>query len=153
MAKVIEICAPFAADIKTLADVPDPVFAEKMMGEGLALEPKETKEETIRAICDGEITIFHTKHAVTFANQGVEVLLHFGIDTVKLDGEHFTTLTEDTKVKKGQEIIKVNVELVKKQVPSVITPIVVPDDSEIEKIEFSEGSVKAGDVIMKLHLK
>ncbi len=153
MGKVIEIYAPFAADIKTLADVPDPVFAEKMMGEGIALEPKEGKEEIIRAICDAEITIFHTKHAVTFANQGVEILLHFGIDTVQLDGEFFTTLTEDTNVKKGQEIMKVDIEPMKSKVPSVITPIVIPDDSEIEKIEVSEGSVQAGDLVMKLHLK
>lgn len=151
MSKIIEIYAPFAADIKDLSDVPDPVFAEKMMGDGLALEPKEG---LIRAICDADITVFHTKHAVTFAKLDVEILLHFGIDTVTLDGQGFEQLIKGTKVKKGQDLIKVDLELVESKVPSIISPIVIPDDSNIEKIEVcAQGSVKAGDLIMKLHLK
>lgn len=151
MSKVLKIVAPFAADIKDLKEIPDPVFAEKMMGDGIALDPKEG---LIKAICDGDITIFHTKHAVTFASEGVEILLHFGIDTVQLDGEGFEQLTNSETVKQGEDLIKVDVDFVKTKVPSVLTPVVIPDDSNIEKIEVTDQkSVKAGDVLMTLYLK
>ena len=97
-----------------LEKVNDPVFAQKMMGDGFAIEP--TSGAVVSPV-DGELTmVFHTKHAVGITtNEGVEVLLHIGINTVELDGEGFEILVEQgSKVKKGDKLMNVDLDLVKK---------------------------------------
>ncbi len=94
--KEIELISPMTGDIIPLEEVPDPVFSEKMMGDGIAIEPSEGK---VLSPIDGKIaTIFPTNHAIGLVNkEGLEILIHIGIDTVELKGEGFTRIAEEGK--------------------------------------------------------
>ena len=108
-----------------LSEVPDPVFAQKMAGDGIAID---TTGDTIVAPADGELTlVFKTKHAFALTlENGVELLVHIGIETVGLEGEGFEQLVEQgAKVKAGTPIIKIDRELIKSKGLSLITPILI----------------------------
>lgn len=129
-----------------ITEVPDKVFSQKIMGDGFAIEP--TNGEVVSPV-DGVITtFFKTKHAIGFtADNGQEVLVHFGIDTVNLNGEGFEALAkEGDKVKAGQPVLKVDLQKVKKAVPSLITPIVFTNLEEGQQVSAQIGkTVKVGD--------
>lgn len=115
---------PIEGEIIPINEVPDQVFSQKMMGDGFGIIP--TKGTVVSPV-DGEImTVFPTKHAIGIkSKQGNEILIHIGLDTVKLKGEGFDVLVKDgEKVKKGQEIIKFDLEFIKKSAPSVVTPVI-----------------------------
>lgn len=113
-----------------LSEVPDTVFASKMMGEGVAFE---LKEGMVCAPCDGRITtIFPTLHAfgMTLEN-GAEVLIHIGLDTVELKGSGFKKLTEEgKKVKAGSPVIEVDLEYMGKNQVVTVTPMVITNSAE-----------------------
>ncbi|MCT4619364.1 MAG: glucose-specific PTS transporter subunit IIBC [Marinisporobacter sp.] len=140
-----QFVSPLNGKILPLKDVPDEVFSQRMMGDGFAIEP--TNGEVVSPV-DGKIaTLFPTKHAVGIvAENGREILIHFGIDTVKLKGEGFEALVnQDDVVKAGQPILRVNLDEVKKKVPSMITPVIFTNLSEKERVSFKAGSnVKSG---------
>ena len=128
-----------------LSETPDPVFAQKMAGDGLAMDPAS---DTIVAPADGELTlVFNTKHAFAITlDNGVELLVHIGIETVSLNGEGFEQLAEQgTKVKAGDPIIKIDREFIKSKGLPLITPVLItnPDIlksiSPIENIETVAG--------------
>ncbi len=138
----VEIKMPLTGRLMPITEVPDPVFAEKMMGDGFAIEPTDGK---VYSPVSGKVTnVFPTKHAATFETEtGHEVLIHFGLDTVKLGGEGFEShIEQGQEVKAGDLILTVDLENVKAKVPSVITPIVFPNLKENEVVEI----VKIGDV-------
>ena len=138
----VEIKMPLTGRLMPITEVPDPVFAEKMMGDGFAIEPTDGK---VYSPVSGKVTnVFPTKHAATFETEtGHEVLIHFGLDTVKLGGEGFEShIEQGQEVKAGDLILTVDLEDVKAKVPSVITPIVFPNLKENEIVEI----VKIGDV-------
>ncbi|WP_410497264.1 glucose PTS transporter subunit IIA [Cellulosilyticum sp. ST5] len=138
----VEIKMPLTGRLMPITEVPDPVFAEKMMGDGFAIEPTDGK---VYSPVSGKVTnVFPTKHAATFETEtGHEVLIHFGLDTVKLGGEGFEShIEQGQEVKAGDLILTVDLENVKAKVPSVITPIVFPNLKENEIVEI----VKIGDV-------
>lgn len=138
----VEIKMPLTGRLMPITEVPDPVFAEKMMGDGFAIEPTDGK---VYSPVSGKVTnVFPTKHAATFETEtGHEVLIHFGLDTVKLGGEDFEShIEQGQEVKAGDLILTVDLENVKAKVPSVITPIVFPNLKENEIVEI----VKIGDV-------
>ena len=125
---------PLKGKFVNLEAVPDPVFAEKMMGDGFAIDPADG---TIVSPIDGEvITIFPTKHAISLkSKQGREILIHVGLETVQLNGDGFTALVMDgQKIKKGQELLKVDFEAIKEKVPSILTPVVFTNLGENEKV-------------------
>ncbi len=125
---------PLKGKIVNLEAVPDPVFAEKMMGDGFAIDPADG---TIISPIDGEvITIFPTKHAISLkSKQGREILIHVGLETVQLNGDGFTPLVMDgQKIKKGQELLKVDFDAIKEKVPSILTPVVFTNLGENEKV-------------------
>jgi sugar PTS system EIIA component len=125
---------PLKGKVVNLEAVPDPVFAEKMMGDGFAIDPADG---TIVSPIDGEvITIFPTKHAISLkSKQGREILIHVGLETVQLNGDGFTPLVMDgQKIKKGQELLKVDFEAIKEKVPSILTPVVFTNLGENEKV-------------------
>ncbi|MGL5576368.1 MAG: PTS sugar transporter subunit IIA [Sarcina sp.] len=136
-----------AIDGKTidLANVPDPVFAQKMAGDGVAID---TTGDTIVAPCDGELSlIFKTNHAFAMTlDNGVELLVHIGIDTVSLDGKGFERLIEaGQQVKAGTPIIKINRPLIEEAGLSLITPILITNPDSVKSITPVIGqSVKAG---------
>ncbi|KMY42848.1 PTS sugar transporter [Bacillus sp. FJAT-27916] len=125
---------PLKGKVVDLETVPDPVFAQKMMGDGFAIDPAD---DTILSPVDGEvITIFPTKHAISLkSNKGREILIHVGLETVQLNGDGFTPLVMDgQKIKKRQELMKVDFEAIKPRVPSILTPVIFTNLDENEKV-------------------
>lgn len=132
----IDIYSPITGRIVPLEQVPDDAFACKALGEGIAIEPTE---EYVKAPDDGQVTmIFDTKHALGFlTSTGVYLLIHIGIDTVKLGGKGFETLvTAGDKVKKGTPLMKLDLEYIRANAPSVITPIVCSELLDNDAIEY-----------------
>ncbi|WP_062352722.1 glucose-specific PTS transporter subunit IIBC [Bacillus kwashiorkori] len=118
------IVAPLKGTLKPITEVPDQVFSGKMMGDGFAIEPEEG---TVVSPVNGKvINVFPTKHAIGIQSEGgKEILIHFGIDTVNLKGEGFETLIKEGEhVKAGQPLFQADLDFIKSNVPSTITPIV-----------------------------
>jgi glucose-specific phosphotransferase system IIBC component len=143
---VEEIIAPIEGKILPITEVPDQVFSGKMMGDGFAIEPTEG---TVVAPVNGEIVnVFPTKHAIGIQSEGgKEILIHFGIDTVKLNGEGFEILVaQGDKVTQGQPLLKVNLDFVKNNAPSIITPIVFTNLQEGQQVVIEkQGNVTKGE--------
>ncbi len=136
------IFSPFDGNSIPIEDVPDPVFAEKMLGDGVAVNPSDGK---VLAPLDGTITILHSSgHAFTIQadNNSVTVLVHIGLDTVKLKGQGFTLHVKvGDKVKVGQPIITVDLKVVSEAGYSPISPVILPDlheQAQIEKYEMAK---------------
>jgi len=137
--------SPIKGEIKPLSEVPDAVFAEKMMGDGFAIVPSEG---TVVSPVDGTIvTFFPTKHALGIqADSGREILIHVGIDTVKLDGKGFEALVaQGDRVEKGQPLLKFDVDYIQEHATSIITPIIFTNLFEGESVVIN----KAGTVELK----
>lgn len=136
---------PIDGKILPITEVPDEVFSQKMMGDGFAIEP--ANGEVVSPVNGVITTVFPTKHAIGItADNGSEILIHFGIDTVNLKGEGLEALVEQgAKVKAGQPILKVNLSEVKGKVPSIITPVVFTNLAEGQKVIVKSGQqVKRG---------
>lgn len=150
----IEIYSPLNGKVIDLEEVPDEAFSKKMIGDGCAIDPVEG---AIYAPVDGEITIFETNHATSFETaDGLEMIVHFGIDTVSLDGQGFKRIAEDgKKIKKGDKLIEYDLEFIKSKVPSVKTPVIINNMDIVEKIDvIAKGKeVKAGELLMKIKIK
>jgi len=123
-AKSFDFYMPITGALLPLEKVPDPVFSEKMMGDGFAIEPTEGK--VYAPIAGTVFSIFPTKHAIALkTHDDLEILIHFGIDTVALGGVGFTIhIEKDQPITPGELLLEVNIEAVKTQVPSLITPII-----------------------------
>ncbi|OMP67998.1 glucose-specific PTS transporter subunit IIBC [Domibacillus epiphyticus] len=138
--------APITGKLLPITEVPDPVFAGKMMGDGFAIEPADG---TVVSPVDGKvINVFPTKHAIGLvADNGREVLIHFGIDTVKLNGEGFETLiAEGDTVEAGQPLLKVDLEYIAANATSTITPIIFTNLAEGESVVVDKpGAVTSGE--------
>ena len=144
----VEIYAPLSGEIVNIEDVPDVVFSEKIVGDGIAIRPKGNK---IVAPIDGVIgKIFETNHAFSMeSKEGIELFVHFGIDTVELKGEGFTRIAQEGQaVKRGDTVIEFDLELLESKAKSVLTPVVVSNMDEISNIEKKSGEVVAGESIV-----
>ncbi len=145
-----ELFAPVTGKAVSLTSVPDPVFAEKMMGEGLAFVPESN---VFSAPADGTITMISpTNHAYGMTlPSGLEVLVHIGIDTVKLDGEGFQLFVkEGQKVKKGQKVIEADLDFIRSKDIPTITPMILLNhfDFKINEIIDNED-VNSGSVVVR----
>ena len=151
---IVTIYSPMNGKVIELKEVPDEAFAQKMVGDGCAIEPDKG---IICSPIDGQLmNIFPTNHAIIFETiDGLEMIVHFGIDTVKLDGKGFQKLKEPGPIKVGDEIVKYNLDEIKDGVPSTRSPIIINNMEKVEKIEIiSLGKVvKIGEPIMKVTLK
>ncbi|WP_320950197.1 PTS glucose transporter subunit IIA [Fusobacterium sp.] len=151
---IVTIYSPINGKIIELKEVPDEAFAQKMVGDGCAIEPDKG---SICSPIEGQLmNIFPTNHAIIFETiDGLEMIVHFGIDTVKLDGKGFQKLREPGPIKVGDEIVKYNLDEIKDNVPSTRSPIIINNMEKVEKIEIlSLGKiVKIGEPIMKVTLK
>jgi len=147
----INLVAPLSGEIVAIEDVPDVVFAEKIVGDGIAIRPTGNK---MVAPCDGEIgKIFETNHAFSLeSDTGIELFVHFGIDTVELKGEGFTRIAQEgQKVKAGDTIIEFDLEFLKGKAKSILTPVVISNMDEIKELQKMSGSVEvATDVVLKI---
>lgn len=133
---------PLEGDLVLIENVPDPVFSQKMMGDGFAIRPVNG---TVVSPVDGEIiSVFPTKHAVTLKDQaGHEIIIHVGLDTVSLQGEGFTSYVKDgQKIKKGQKLLEVDFSAIESKVPSIVTPVVFTNLKDHEKVLIDELGVK-----------
>ena len=143
--------APVKGKAVPISQVSDPTFGEEILGKGVAIQPADGK---IYAPADGTIEmLFDTKHAVSMTTtEGVELLVHIGLDTVALKGEHFTAHKGNgDAVKKGDLLISVDLEAVKAAGYDVITPMVVCNTSDYQTVEAVTGSdVNAGDTVLIL---
>ena len=130
--------SPIKGEIKPITDVPDAVFSGKMMGDGFAIIPSEG---VVVSPVNGKIVnLFPTKHALGIVSDaGREILIHVGIDTVTLKGQGFETLVnENDKVEKGQPLLKVDLDYIKQNATSIITPIVFTNLAEGESITLKK---------------
>ncbi|WP_445613279.1 PTS sugar transporter subunit IIA [Geobacillus sp. YF-1] len=143
------IVAPLSGTIVPLEDVPDPVFAQKMMGDGIAIDPTDGD---VVALVDGEIIqLFPTKHAVGLRSEvGVELLIHVGIDTVSMNGEGFTAYVKTgDRVQRGERLLSVDVSLVRQKAKSAVTPIIITNGDALESLEKkAETSVTKGEMVL-----
>ena len=150
-AKDTVLSACLNGTVVPLADVKDEAFASGVLGDGIAIEPSDGE---LVAPADGEISsIFETHHAVGMTTaDGAELLMHIGIDTVKLGGKHFTYLVNDgDKVKKGQPLIRFELEAIKAEGYPVTTPVIVCNTDDYAAVEAKAGgTVKQGDALLEL---
>lgn len=129
------LVSPLTGKLVALEDVPDPVFSQKMMGEGLAVDPSEG---VLVAPIDAEVLqVFPTKHAIGLKTaNNTEILMHIGLETVSMNGEGFEAFVkEGDKVKKGDKLITFNLDLIREKAKSTITPIIITNTADMEKIE------------------
>ncbi|MCT4663455.1 MAG: PTS glucose transporter subunit IIA [Tissierellales bacterium] len=146
-----EIKSPIKGQFVLLENVPDPVFAQKMVGDGIAIE---LDENMVKAPIDGEVVnVFPTKHAIGIKNSdGVEMLIHVGLDTVELKGEGFECFVEAGDIISiGQNLLKVDLEYLKKNGKSLISPIIITNMGSFENLRvIQHESVNFGDLIIEL---
>lgn len=149
--KDMPIGSPLKGKCVSIKDVSDPTFADEILGKGIAIIPEDGR---VYAPADGQITtIFPTGHAVGMTTEdGVELLIHVGIDTVSLQGEGFKIIAKDGQtVKKGDLLLDVNLEKVRKAGYDIITPVIVCNTGEFAEINTYIGkSMNIGDTIMEI---
>ena len=142
----IVVSSPITGMAGDITTCPDEGFAGKMMGDGAVVTPTEG---TVYAPADGEVEfIFDTKHAIGFqTDSGIPMLLHMGIDTVKLEGKGFEILvTEGQKVKKGDPMMKLDLEFLTANAPSITSPILDTEPEDNQRIRLlANGEIKAGE--------
>lgn len=142
----VTISSPITGKAAPLSEAPDEGFAGGMMGDGVVVTPEEP---IVYAPADGTVTfIFDTKHAIGFeTKEGVELLIHIGIDTVKLKGKGFEVfVAEGQRVKKGQKLMRLDLTYLKENASSLVSPVLCPELTEYQRVRLlKEGSVKAGE--------
>ncbi|CQR46313.1 Glucose-specific phosphotransferase enzyme IIA component [Paraliobacillus sp. PM-2] len=145
----LDIYSPSNGQIVPIEEVPDPVFSQKMMGEGVAVSPNGGD---ITAPVEGKIVqVAPTKHAIGIqTNDGTEILIHVGLETVSLKGEGFNVLVnEGDEVSVGQKLMEVDWAFLKQSVPSIITPIVITNSSNDKEYNVtSEKTCKQGETVL-----
>ena len=149
----IQILAPATGTVKDITEVPDKTFADKVLGDGAAIVPEEGK---IYAPADGTVVnIMDTKHGIMFlTSQGVELLIHIGLETVNLKGKYFTSHTENgAQVKAGDLLVEFDLDAIKKEGYNPVTPIVVTNgDNYIRSVNMIKSGEKAshGDCLITI---
>jgi phosphocarrier protein FPr len=147
------LVAPLAGRVVRLDDVPDPAFAQGMVGDGVAIDPSPGAGE-LRAPCDATVVSVHrARHACTLrADGGAEILLHLGIDTVDLRGDGFRSLVRDgQRVRTGDPLIRFDRDAVSRRVPSLYTPVVLVGGDGLTVLERTVGrEVAAGAFLMAI---
>ena len=146
--KTVMIASPITGVAAPLSDTPDEVFSNKMLGDGAAVTPVDN---IVRAPEDGEVAfVFDTKHAIGFMTEsGISLLIHVGIDTVKLDGKGFEVFVENgQRVKKGELMMKLDLDYLKANAPSVMSPVICSEMEENQKVRLIKtGDIQAGDTL------
>ncbi|WP_418704348.1 PTS sugar transporter subunit IIA [Anaerotruncus massiliensis (ex Liu et al. 2021)] len=142
--KQLEIAAPLTGKVIPVTEVPDPVFAEKVLGDGIAVDPTEG---TVYSPVDGTIfQIAHTFHAMGIeSDDGLEIRVHLGIDTVKLEGKGFQSFVEvGQKVKKGDKIMEMDIGFIREQGLSPMSPCIITNLDAIKSMTACPGPAEGG---------
>lgn len=149
------IVSPLTGNVRSLENVPDPVFAQKMMGDGFAIEP--TDGVVVSPIHGEVVQVFPTKHAVGLrSDQGLEILIHVGIDTVHMQGEGFEAYVKvGDRVKAGDLLLSFDLTLVQQKAKSSLTPVVITNGEVVNEChrEHIEQAERGSTVLMRVKLK
>ena len=140
----VEWQMPLQGRVLAAEDIPDPAFAANALGASFAIDPTGG-DGIVRAPANGSVaTIFPTRHAIGLeTDNGLEILIHIGIDTVKLSGEGFTVLAkEGERITVGQELVKVDLAAIADKVPSLVTPVIFTAYDEGQTVEIENGRPK-----------
>lgn len=147
----IEIAAPVSGRLVSIGEVNDPTFSEEVLGKGVAVIPSDGR---ICAPADGTVTtVFPTGHAAAVTgDSGAEILIHVGLDTVKLNGKHFTIhAKEGQKVSRGDLLLEADIEQIRAEGYDIITPVVICNTDEFSDFRMADaGEVSQGDVVLTL---
>jgi len=147
-----EVFSPIQGTIVELSEVPDPAFASGAMGKGIAIEPAVGR---VVAPFDGTVTVaFKKKHALAVVSDtGAEILVHVGVDTVKLDGQHFVShIKEGDRVQAGDLLLEFDIEQIKAAGYHTVTPIIVTNSANYEEvIPQAKGQVDTQELLLKLN--
>lgn len=151
--KTIQISSPISGLAADLATAPDEAFAGRMMGDGAVVTPTEA---IVKAPEDGEVGfVFDTKHAIGFlTDSGISLLIHVGIDTVNLNGAGFEVFVENgQKVKKGEPMMKLDLDYLEKNAPSLASPVLCTELEDNQKIRLlKEGGIQAGEALFAVDI-
>lgn len=150
-ANAATVCAPVTGKAVALKEVSDPTFGEEILGKGIAIIPADG--HVLSPINGTVVTVFETLHAIGLkSDDGVEVLIHIGLDTVKLKGKHFTARAKSgDKVTVGTPLVDFDVEKVKEEGYDVITPVIISNTFEYgDVLGVTDQEVKAGDSVIKV---
>ncbi|TPG80693.1 phosphoenolpyruvate--protein phosphotransferase [Pseudomonas arsenicoxydans] len=148
--KELTLSAPLSGPVLTLAKVPDPVFASGAMGDGIAIDPLN---DTLHAPCAGVIVhVARTGHAITLrADNGAELLLHLGLDTVELQGEGFSMLVkEGARVSNGQPLLRYDLDKVAQQCKSLVSLMILTNSGDFQARPITLKSVKVGEPLLHI---
>ena len=149
--ETVIISSPISGIAADLSTTPDEAFAGRMMGDGPVVTPQDV---IVSAPEDGEVCfVFDTKHAIGFmTDTGISMLIHVGIDTVKLEGKGFECYVENgQKVKKGDKMLKLDLDYLKEHAPSIATPVLCTELEDNQKIRLlRDGSIKAGEPLFAI---
>jgi phosphocarrier protein FPr len=148
----LTLMAPISGVIVPLDQVPDPVFAERLVGDGVSIDPVS---QDLVAPCDAKVIQVHrAKHALTLDAGGTEIVIHIGLDTVELKGEGFTAhVKAGDSVRQGDRLLSFDADLVATRARSLLTEVLVANTDTIESIDARTGMVTAGtDVLMEVRL-
>jgi phosphoenolpyruvate-protein phosphotransferase len=148
--KELTLSAPLSGPVLTLAKVPDPVFASGAMGDGIAIDPLN---DTLHAPCAGVVVhVARTGHAVTLrADNGAELLLHLGLDTVELQGQGFSMLVEEgARVTNGQPLLRYDLDKVAQQCKSLVSLLILTNSQDFQARPITLKSVKVGEPLLHI---
>ncbi len=141
--------APITGEVVAIEDVPDAAFASKAVGEGVAIRPTG---KYVVAPCDGELVkIFNTNHAFAMVtDSGAELIVHIGIETVRLGGQGFTRLAQQgSRVKAGDPVLELDLDYLAANAVSIISPVVLSNADQFTALEgVASGSVEAGKTVL-----
>ncbi|BCN31334.1 PTS sugar transporter subunit IIA [Anaeromicropila herbilytica] len=144
-------CCPIKGRVASITETPDPAFAEKMMGDGIVIFPTDG---VVYAPCDATVAfVFPTNHALGLKTDSeIELLIHVGIETVKLDGQGFKMLVnEGDSVKKGDKLLEFDLEYIKDNAESIATPFIVTNLNDKQTIKIQKtGDVSASEDIFSI---
>ena len=145
------VCAPASGEIIPLSEVNDATFAGEILGKGVAVVPSEGR---ITAPFDGTVgAVFETKHAIGLMSEdGLELLIHVGINTVELNGQHYTAyVSAGDTVKKGQLMLEFDIPAIQKAGYDITTPVIVSNSDDFEHVEpVKTGTVHAGEEVLQI---
>jgi PTS system glucose-specific IIA component len=143
--KEVTVVAPVSGRVIPLEQVPDPVFSQKLAGDGIAIQPSDG---VLVAPFDGKVShLFHTNHAISLqSDAGLEILIHIGIDTVKLNGKGFASFVKTgDQVKAGDVLVTFDIPTLEEAGCPTVTPVLITDEKQVAEKNFSPGSaVTAG---------
>lgn len=144
--KTVIVSSPITGVAADLSTAPDEAFADRMMGDGAVVTPTDA---IVKAPEDGEVAfVFDTKHAIGFTtDSGLSLLIHVGIDTVKLDGKGFEVFVENgQQVKKGDPLMKLDIDYLQEHAPSIVSPVLCTELEDNQKVRLlREGEIKSGE--------